>query len=235
MKKQFLHVSRKMTWAVALMGISSFGFISCSSDDDPVVQPDSQVKVIHAVPTGGSVDFYLNGTKQNSSAVAYGEQTGYIATSNGDKTAEFKTSVDNNTILSAPVSFDGGNYTLFATGQAGNNSLTTLLVEDNLQTPGNGKVRVRFVHVAPDAPTVNVVANDSTWATGRTYKSATDFVEVNAGSYVFKLNRSDNGTTAYTSQSIALTSGKNYTLVARGLTSGAGAVVAPLTLQAYEY
>lgn len=233
MKMQLLHVGRKMTWAVALLGITTFGMVSCSSDDDPVVQPDSQVKVIHAVPAAGSVDFYLNGTKQNSSAVSYGEQTGYIATANGDKTAEFKTSLDNNTILSAPVSFDGGNYTLFATGQSSNNTLTTLLVEDNLQTPGTGKVRVRFVHVSPDAPTVNLIANDSTWATSRTYKSATDFIEVNAGSYIFKLNRTDNGTTAYTSESISLTSGKNYTLVARGLAGNA--VVTPLTLQAYEY
>lgn len=232
MKMRLLKAGRKMTWAVALFSMTTFGFVSCSSDDDPVVQPDSQVKVIHAVPAGGSVDFYLNGTKQNSSALGYGEQTGYIATANGDKTAEFKTALDNNTILSAPVSFDGGNYTLFATGQASNNTLTTLLVEDNLQTPGSGKVRVRFVHVAPGAPTVNLIANDSTWATGRTYKSATDFIEVNAGSYVFKLNNTDGSGTVYTSDAISFTSGKNYTLVARGLS---GNLVAPFTVVSYEY
>lgn len=233
MKSQFLRASRKMTWAVALFSMTTFGLVSCSSDDDPVVEPDSSVKVIHTIPGTGAVDFYLNGTKQNSSAISFGEQTGYIASVNGDKTADFKTSVDNNTILSAPVSFEGGNYTLFATGTASDNTLTTLLVEDNLQTPASGKARVRFVHVSPDAPTVNVVANDSLWSSSRAYKSATDFIEVNAGSYVIKLNRSDNGTNVYTSSSITFASGKNYTLVAQGLVGNT--IIAPFSVKSYDY
>lgn len=233
MKMQFLHASRKMAWAVALFGVTSLVLVSCSSDDDPVVQPDSSVKVIHTIPGTGAVDFYLNGTKQNSSAISFGEQTGYIATANGDKTADFKTTLDNNTILSAPVSFDGGNYTLFATGTASDNTLTTLLVEDNLQTPAAGKARVRFVHVSPNAPTVNVLANDSLWSSGRAYKSATDFMEVPAGSYVIKLRKTDNSDLVYTSDAITFATGKNYTLVAQGQVGAT--VIAPFSVKSYDY
>lgn len=233
MKSQLLLAGRKMTWAVALMGMTTFGLASCSKDDDPVVNSESSVKVIHAIPGTGSVDFYLNGTKQNASAISYGESTGYVSTSNGDLTAVFKTSADNNTILSAPVTFDNGNYSLFATGLASNNSLTTLLVEDDLETPSSGKARVRFVHVSPDAPTVNVLGNDSLWAANRTYKSATEFFEVTGGTYTIKLNNSTDGTTAYTSSTITLAAGKNYTLVAEGL--AANTLVTPLTINVLEY
>ncbi|BAV08539.1 hypothetical protein FLA_4585 [Filimonas lacunae] len=198
-----------------------------------MVGAEASVKVIHTIPGTGAVDFYLNSTKQNSAAINFGEATGYIATSNGEKTAEFKTALDNNTVLSVPIDFDGGNYSLFATGIASDNSLTTLLVEDDLQTPTSGKARVRFVHVSPDAPTVNVLGNDSLWVSSRAYKTATDFIEVPGGSYTIKLNNSGDGTNAYTSSVINLASGKNYTLVAQGLVGNT--IINPFGLNVLEY
>lgn len=232
MKTQILHMGKRTAWAMAFFSMTTFGFVSCSKDDDTVVNPESQVRVIHAIPGTGSVDFYLNGTKQNATAIAFGDVTGYIASSNGDKTAEFKTG--GTTILSAPVSFDGSNYSLFATGRSSNNSLTTLLVKDVLQTPASGKVRLRFVHVSPDAPTVNVVLNDSVWFASKPYKSATDFVEANAGTYTIKLNNSSTGTTAYT-QSVTLAAGKNYSLVAEGMVSGTPVIDPALTIDVIDY
>ena len=235
MKNQILPTGRKMTWALALSAVTTLGFVSCSSDDDDVVQPDASVKVIHTIPNGGSVNFFLDGTKQNASAIAFGEATGYLAVGKGQKTAEFKTATGDNTILTSPVNFEGGSYSLFATGTTGDNQVAAILVEDNLQTPAAGKARVRLAHVAPDAPSVNVLVNDSLLLSNAAYKNISGFVEVPARTYTVKLKNSGNGQTIYTRTDIVLEAGKNYTLAAQGLTSGTGAITAPFSVNVITY
>lgn len=233
MKTQIMPTGRKMTWALALSVVTSLSFVSCADDDDNVVNPDASVKVIHTIPNGGGVNFFLNGTKQNASAIGFGESTGYIAVGRGEKTAEFKSATGDNTILTAPVDFDGGNYSLFATGLSSNNTLTVIQAEDDLQTPAAGKARVRLVHVAPDAPSVNVLVNDSLILSNAAYKNVSGFIEVPARRYTVKLN--SEGQTILERSDIVLEAGKNYTIAAQGLRTGAGAITAPFSLNVITY
>jgi hypothetical protein len=233
MKTQILHSSKKMTWALALTVATTFGLTSCDKDDDGVIDPKTSLKVVHAVPNGGSVNFYVDGTKQNASAFGFGESTGYLAVASGSRTAEFKSSVNNSTILSAPITLGNGNYSLFATGITGDNTLTTVLVADNLQTPGTGKVRVRVAHVSPDAPTVNVLVNDSLLLANSAYKTVSGFMEIPARTYSIKLNNSASGGNVYTRNDVVLEAGKNYTLTAQGLV--ASPLTAPFSVNVITY
>ena len=220
---------------LALSVATTLGFVSCSKDDDNVIDTDASVRVIHTMPNTGGVNFFIDGAQRNSSVFGYGESTGYFGVTNGERTAEFKSATGNNTLITTPVDFGNGNYTLFATGLSGENTLTTVLVEDNLQTPAAGKARVRVAHVAPDAPAVNVLVNDSLLLSNAAYKSVSGFVEIPARTYTVKLNNSGNGQNVYTSGNVTLEAGKNYTLAAQGLTSGAGAITAPFTVNVIAY
>ncbi|RXK82783.1 DUF4397 domain-containing protein [Filimonas effusa] len=220
---------------LALSVATTFGFVSCSKDDDDVIDTEASVRVVHTIPNAGSVNFFIDGTQRNSSAFGFGESTGYFAIDKGKRTAEFKSATGNNTLLTTPVDFGSGNYTLFATGLPGDNTLAAVVVADDLQTPAAGKVRVRVAHMSPDAPSVNVLVNDSLLLSNAAYKSVSGFVEIPARTYTVKLNNSANGQNAYTRENVTLEAGKNYTLTAQGLTSGAGAITAPLSVSAVAY
>jgi hypothetical protein len=223
------HASKGLLAIVALTGL--FTFSSCSKDDDdPTVDPDATVKIVNVLADAGSVDVFNGSSKLNSSAIAYGESTGYLNVADGDATFDFKSSVTGNTVLSAPVKFKDGSYTLFATGETDGNTTVGILTEDDLGGPSAGKAKIRFVHAASDAPAVNFLVNDSLLQTGTAYKSATEFKEMAAGTYTVKLNNATSGETAISRSNVVLEAGKIYTVVAQGLINATPVVEQPFAL-----
>lgn len=221
--------SKGLLAIVALTGL--FTFSSCSKDDDdPTVNPDATVKIVNVLADAGSVDVFNGSSKLNPSAIAYGESTGYLNVADGDATFDFKSSVTGNTVLSAPVKFKDGSYTLFATGETDGNTTVGILTEDNLGGPSSGKAKIRFVHAASDAPAVNFLLNDSLLQTGTGYKSATEFKEMAAGTYTVKLNNATSGETAISRANVVLEAGKIYTVVAQGLINATPVVEQPFAL-----
>jgi hypothetical protein len=223
------YASKGLLAIVALTGL--FTFSSCSKDDDdPTVDPDATVKIVNVLADAGSVDVFNGSSKLNSSAIAYGESTGYLNVADGDATFDFKSSVTGNTVLSAPVKFKDGSYTLFATGETDGNTTVGILTEDDLGAPSSGKAKIRFVHAASDAPAVNFLLNDSLLQTGTGYKSATEFKEMAAGTYTVRLNNATSGETAISRNDVVLEAGKIYTVVAQGLVNATPVVEQPFAL-----
>jgi hypothetical protein len=219
---------------LALTGL--FTFSSCSKDDDDTtVEPDATVKIVNVLPDAGSVDVFNGSSKLNSSAIAYGESTGYLNVADGDATFDFKSTVTGNTVLSAPVEFKEGSYTLFATGETDGNATVGILAQDDLKAPAANKVKIRFVHASSDAPAVNVLLNDSPVYTGTSYKTATEFKEVDAGTYTIKLNNATSGETALTREGVVLAAGKVYTVVAQGLLTPTPIVEQPLSVNVLSH
>jgi len=222
------YASKGLLTMFALTGL--FTFTSCSKDDDTNVEPDATVRIINVLPDAGPVDVYNGSSKLNASVINYGDATGYMNVKEGDATFDFKSTVTGNTVLSAPVKFKGGNYSLFAAGETDGNSTVGILAEDDLSTPSANKVRIRFVHASSDAPAVNVLLNDAAVYTGTTYKTATEFKEVDAGTYTVKLNNSSSGETAITQENVVLAAGKIYTVIAQGLLTPTPVVEQPFAL-----
>jgi len=205
-----------MLTTFALAGLVAFS--SCSKDDDnTTVNPDATVKIVNVLPDAGSVNVFKGDSKQNSTAIGFGEATGYLSVAKGDATFDFKSNLSGNTILSVPVTFKSGSYSLFATGKTSDNTTVGVLTEDNFGTQAEGKAKIRFVHVSQDAPPVNFLLNDSLLYTGAAYKTATEFKEMAAGTYTIKLNNAGTGTTAISKSDVVLQAGKVYTVVAEGL------------------
>lgn len=223
------YASKGLLAIVALTGL--FTFSSCSKDDDdPTVQPDATVKIVNVLADAGSVDVFNGSSKLNSSTIAYGESTGYLNVADGDATFDFKSSVTGNTVLSAPVKFKDGSYSLFATGETDGNTTVGILTEDDLGAPASGMAKIRFVHAASNAPAVNFLVNDSLLQTGTAYKSATEFKQMAAGTYTVKLNNATSGETAISRNDVVLEAGKIYTVVAQGLLNPTPVVEQPFAL-----
>jgi hypothetical protein len=106
------------------------------------------------------------------------------------------------------------------------------LVEDNLAAPASGKAHIRFFHLSPDAPGVDVgVLNGSTFTpvfANRSFETQTSaatnaaFTPVDAGTYTFQVRVAGTSTVALNIPGVTLEAGKIYTVFARGLLAGSG-------------
>ena len=207
--------TKSMLTIFALTGLVAFS--SCSKDDEnTTVNPDATVKIVNTLADAGSVDVFNGDSKLNSSAIAYGESTGYLSVAKGDATFNFKATINGNTVLSTPVKFKSGNYSLFAAGVAGDNTTMGILTEDNLDAPASGKAKIRFVHASSNAPTVNFLVGDSLLNPNVGFKAASAFKEMPAGTYTVKLNNANSGEAAISKDGVVLQAGKIYTVVAQG-------------------
>ncbi|QHS59790.1 DUF4397 domain-containing protein [Chitinophaga agri] len=223
------YASKGLLATLALTGM--FAFSSCSKDDDDTtVDPDATVKIVNVLPDAGPVDVYNGSSKLNSSSIGYGEATGYLNVKDGDARFDFKSTVTGSTVLSAPVDFDGGSYSLFAAGETDGNATVGILAKDDLGAPASGKAKVRFVHASSDAPAVNFLLNNNAVISSAGFKSASEFREVDAGTYSLKLNNASSGETVITRDGIVMEAGKIYTVVAQGLVSPTPVVEQPFSL-----
>jgi len=231
--KMLNHASSRLLAAFALAGLVTFS--SCSKDDDDTaIEPDATVKIVNVFPDAGSVNVYNGDSKINSSAIEYNSATAYLNVAKGEFTYNFKNTVTNNTVLSLPVKFDGGNYSLFTTGKTGDNSTTGILTKDNLDNPSSGKAKIRFVHASTNAGAVNFFVSDSLLFSNNAYKSVSEFKEMAAGTYTLKLSDATSGTAVVSKNDVVLTAGKIYTVAAIGLAENNVLTEQPLSISVME-
>lgn len=205
--------------AVALALFTTLSFSACK-DDDPV---QGKVLVVHASPDAPGVDLLVDDTKVNTAALTFPNNTGYLNVDAGERNFKVNAAGTSTSVINADVTIDPNtNYSLFAI-----NRLTTieaLLVEDDLTAPASGKAHVRFIHLSPDAPAVDVTLTNGTIVFGNTsFKSGTGFAPLDAGTYNLQARVAGTATVALEIPNVTLVAGKIYTVFARGfLTPPAG-------------
>lgn len=117
-------------------------------------------------------------------------------------------------------------------------STKTVIVNDNLDDPTPGKVKIRFFHFSPNAPALDVVIQGTTTklfanrayndqAANAAYES---FIEINPGTYTFLFANATTGATEYTTSAQILLPDRIYTMAARGVK---GNVTSPLGAWVY--
>ena len=131
-----------------------------------------------------AVDFYLDGQKAWSD-IGYKTVSQYISVTAGNHTITVRTAGQPN---SAPVaegqqSIDANSFfTGIAAGKI--NQQKVAFYPDSLSTPPAGKSMVRFVHLAPEVPGVDVkVVNGPTLFTNIGFLGGSQYATVDAGTY----------------------------------------------------
>lgn len=212
--------------AILMVALSTvLSFSSCDDDDDNTPTPvgSGKLMIIHASPDAPAVDLLLDGTKLNSSDVNYTDNTPYISATAGTRVLKVNVAGTSTTALQANLSVvSGKNYSVFAIDSV--SKLSGLVVEDNLSTPASGKAHVRFIHLSPDAPAVDVAVTGGGVVFGnKNFKDFTAFTPLDANTYNLEVRLAGTSTVVLPLPGIVLTAGKIYTVYAKGFAGGSGA------------
>lgn len=208
--------------ALAVLAVVSLA--SCGSDDsnNPFIPtPQARVMAVHASPDAPAVDLLVDGTIAGS-GLAFPNNTGYLTVTAGTRNVKVNVAGSTTTVINADLSVvAGGNYSVFAKGPVA--SIGALVIADDLTTPAAGKAHVRFVHLSPDAPAVDVAVTGGPVLFGnKAFQEYTAFAPVDAGTYDLEVRPAGSGTVVLALPGVALQSGRIYTVFARGFLGGTG-------------
>ncbi|MBE0539102.1 MAG: DUF4397 domain-containing protein [Ignavibacterium sp.] len=199
-------------------------FTGCS-DDEEIVTPTpaakSRVLVTHASPDAPGVDLLVDNTVAGTN-LTFPNSTGYLEVNSGTRNVKVNVTGTSTTAIEANLNLAADkNYSVFAVNNVA--SIEAIVLEDDLTSPASGKAHVRFVHLSPNAPAVDITLSDGTVVFGDyTFKEASAFTPLNAGTYDLQVRLAGSSTVVLDLPGISLTTEKIYTVFAKGLVGGAG-------------
>jgi len=197
-------------------------FTSCKKEED--AHDHAKVMVVHSSPDAPGVDVLVDGTKVNSAALNFPDNTAYLEVEAGTRNLKVNVAGTTTTVINADVPFTKDmNYSVFAVDSV--SQISAIVLADDLTAPAAGKAHVRFVHLSPDAPAVDVaVASTGDVVFGnKAFKEYTAFTPLDAGAYNLDVRVAGTTTVALVLPTITLEAGKIYTVFAKGFLGGSGA------------
>lgn len=196
----------------------------CSDDDNPTAPntPAARVNVVHASPDAPAVDLLVDGAVKGS-GLAFPNNTGYLDVPAGARNVKVNVSGTSTTVINADLTLtSGASYSVFAIDSVA--TIAPLVLPDDLTAPATGKAHVRFVHLSPNAPAVDVgVTGGGVVFANRAFQQFTPFTPLDAGTYDLEVRLAGTSTVVLPLPGIALQAGRIYTVFARGFVGGAGA------------
>lgn len=223
---------RKLKFTLLAILATSLTFTSCKEEETVTPAADTaKVLVVHASPNAPGVDLLVDNVKVNSSALTFPNNTGYLTVNAGARNIKVNVSGTSTTVIDAtPTLAKDVNYSVFAIDSV--SKISPLVTVDNLAAPASGKAHIRFIHLSPNAPAVDVSVVGQAAGVGlflnRSFNktitaSESAFTPVDAGTYDLEVRVAGTTTVALDLPDVTLTAGKIYTVFAKGFLGGAGA------------
>ena len=196
---------------------------ACADLDDSGTSPTpvAFVSLYHGSPDAPDLDVIVDNRSIFSQKFEYTDYTGYLNFYTGNRHFKFNPFNASNALVDTTLNFvQGETYSVFVIDRL--SGIEALLVRDSSATPAAGNAMVRFVHLSPDAPAVNVSVIGETGAPlfgSQSFKAASNFKEVSSKTYSFAVKAAGNDTALLTVPDITLRAGKYYTIIIRGFTT----------------
>ncbi len=195
----------------ALLGIS---LISASAQT-------SRVRVVHASADAPAVDILVDGGVAFQ-GLRFRDYTNYTPVPSGMRMLAINVAGTTTTALRLPFTLmNGVDYTFYAFGKLSNSTLTIIGTGDDLAAPAMDSTKVRIVHGASTAPTVDIFVTAPFAALpnmpllmGVPYTIASGYLTVPAGDYQARVTPTGTKTIAIDSRRLQLTGGTVRTVVA---------------------
>ncbi|MCK4574541.1 MAG: DUF4397 domain-containing protein [candidate division Zixibacteria bacterium] len=197
-----------------------------TSTDTDVEIGYSELRVIHAAPSAGEIDFRIDDLSYEgiynaiAQDAAYGDQYGYYDAISYIRT--FRIYEPNTDIVVAESQFEiyvDHKYTVIATDLEATLNPDLTLLEDTTDVPTGDTVLVRFLHASADTPSVNILkADDSPVVSGIERHFASPYIELPAATYTFKATASDGGELVLQFDPVTFLAGNCYTIILSGTT-----------------
>lgn len=212
--------NRILAFAPAILLTAAVLISSCSKDEDLA---QANVLVIHASPDAPGVDLLVDEVKQNTSALTYPQNTGYLKVNAGARNFKINVAGTTTTVINANVTLEQDkSYSVFAIDSV--SKISAVVVADDLSTPASGKAHVRFIHLSPNAPAVDIAVDGGAVVFPNTsFKVGTSFTPLDAGTYDLEVRVAGTQTVALDLDPINLEAGKIYTVFAKGFLTADGA------------
>lgn len=182
--------------------------------------PAGQVRVIHTVPDAPNVDIYAN-DKMIVSNLAYGKHTDYLSIPEGTyKITLYAAGTKDTPVLSDMLTVD--NNSVLTVAAVGNLSdIEFLEIMDADAEKMAGESMIRFLHLSPNAPAVDITLPDGTVIFGNTsFGQITPYIEVSPMNYTLQVRLAGTDDIVLTVPDVALDADKYYTVYAVGLAGG---------------
>jgi len=205
-------------FASAILAVSIFTLSSCE-DDEKITY--ANVLVTHASPDAPGVDLLIDDVKVNTQPLTYPNNTGYLDAETGTRNIKVNVAGTSTTVINGDLDLEVDKYySVFAVDQV--SEITALVLVDDLTMPAAGKAHVRFVHLSPDAPAVDVAVASSGAVvfSDIAFKESTVFTPLDAGTYNLDVRVAGTSTVALVLDPITLQAGKIYTVFAKGFLAG---------------
>ncbi|MBA3534613.1 MAG: DUF4397 domain-containing protein [Ardenticatenales bacterium] len=154
---------RALRWLVAVILIFQTGSSVWAQTLDPARQPSAQLRFVHALPGGGAVDIYHNGTKIVS-ALPASEATEYGIIATGAQMISIRAAGADPSatpLLEQSLTLNTGlSYTLVVAPDK-NNAPAMMLLEDDTSADAQGRGSLRLVNLAQGNPAISAVADEA--------------------------------------------------------------------------
>jgi hypothetical protein len=196
----------------------------CDSDDEATTNPapgNAQFLAIHASPDAPGVDLLVDGTVVGTN-LAFPNSTGYLSVPPGIRNVKVRVAGTSTTVIDAnlPVAA-GAYYTVIAADSVA--QLTPLVLTDDLTSPTVGNAHVRFVHLSPNAPAVDIaVQGGGVLFPNISFLQSTPFTPVPLGTYNLEVRVAGTTTVVLSLSGVSLGEQGIYTLWASGFVGGSG-------------
>jgi hypothetical protein len=216
MSNNFLKISWSRLSSIFCCAALVFVLASCLDDDDNgnQVLPVAYVSIYHESPNAPALDVYVDDKPVNR--LEFTDYTGYLNFYTGDRNFKINPLNASNALVDTVYNFvDGGFYSLFIVNNVSN--AETLIVRDSASAPSDGKAKVRFINLSPDAPALDVIEGDSTTLfPAQSFKDPSAFLEINASVDSFTAKASGTTEPLMSAKDLNLLPGRFYTIIVRG-------------------
>ena len=174
----------------------------------------SLVRFLHAVPEGEEVDIYINNVPFYK-GLEFTEFSPYVYVPQGNYTVTiFLEDTQENPIVNEKIDVNVNELvTIAITGESGDIKLLSIVEETEVVSGSNAKVRV--VHLSPNAPAVNIVADNQELFANVKYRDVTPYIAIPAKEYTVNVEEARTNRIIRQNQ-VTINPGRIYTFYAVG-------------------
>ncbi len=192
----------------------------------------AKLRIVHASPDAPNVDAYYEGSKILTDA-PYRAATAFMDVEPGLRTLTINPTGSSTSVISTTQNFASDRYyTVLAVNDVAN--IEPLIVEDNGAAPNPGQAKVRVVHAAPQAPTVDIyvtapgadLSTASPTLAKVPFKAVSGVLQIPASDYQIRVTPTGTKDPAYDSGSVPVAAGQDLVFVAVEQSMG----LAPISL-----
>ncbi len=179
---------------------------------------DSYVRILHASPDAPAVDIYANGNLVAKN-LAYRQLTNYVPVKPGEYNIQvFPAGQRQNPVINTNIEVPPeSSFTIAAVGKLSDISLLPIM-EAYMPMIDRRTSYVRFAHLSPNAPAVDITTPDGTVLfSDISFKEVSDYIPLPPGNYTLQVKPTGTDQVVLTVPGIRLAPGTIYTIFATGL------------------